>query len=84
MNKLDNEKLEKVAPVISEFDGKIVEIKINLNDDVVEGQVIMIIESFNIYLKIPSSVYGIVQNILVKNGQSIKKGQILASIMKQT
>lgn len=66
--------------VKSPFNGIIFEIKVNENDNVVRGQVILIIESFNIYLKIPSPIYGNIQNIFVSVGQKIEKDQVLMNI----
>ena len=74
MNKSEN------VTVKSPYDGKIVEVRVNVNDNVVEGQVILMIESFNIYLKIPSPVYGNITNILVSVGQIVNKNQSLINI----
>lgn len=49
-------------------------------DTVVEGQTLCIVEAMKLMNEVKSSVAGKVKKILVKDGQSIKKGQVLVII----
>lgn len=49
-------------------------------DNVVEGQTLCIVEAMKLMNEVKSSVTGKVKKILVKDGQSIKKGQVLVII----
>ncbi|MCK5295803.1 MAG: biotin/lipoyl-binding protein [Alphaproteobacteria bacterium] len=79
----------KVAPVVSSTEGvavttampgTIISIEVNENDEVEEGDVILILEAMKMEVEVCATSAGVVSSIEVKAGDQVSEGQVLAYI----
>ncbi|MEM1634824.1 MAG: biotin/lipoyl-containing protein [Thermosphaera sp.] len=62
--------------------GKIVELKVGLNDPVDENTIVALMESMKMIVEVKSHLKGVVENIYVKQGQAVKKGDPIIKVRK--
>lgn len=60
--------------------GKVWKIEAKLDDMVEEGTVVVILESMNMEMPVESEEEGVVDRILVREGQEVKEGQPLIEL----
>ena len=60
--------------------GKVWKIEVKPGDMVEEGTVVIILESMNMEMPVESEEEGVVDEILVKEGQEVKEGQALIEL----
>lgn len=61
----------------SPLSGNIFKVLVNVDDDVTEGQVVLVMEAMKMETEIRSTISGKVNKILVKEGDSVQTGQAL-------
>ena len=66
--------------VNSPMQGTILNVKVNVNDTVKKGQVLMILEAMKLENEILAPVDGVVKSIAVAKGQTVNSGQELLII----
>ncbi len=60
--------------------GKVIEIKVEKGSKINNGDVVLILEAMKMEQEIKSDIEGIVEEISVKEGEAVKKEQILITI----
>ncbi len=69
-----------VGDVTSPISGKVVNIKVNVGEEVKEGDVLLIVEAMKMENEIHSPVDGVVEEILVQVGESVNPDEVLIRI----
>ena len=72
-----------VGDVTSPISGKVVNIKVNVGQQVREGDVLLVVEAMKMENEIHSPIDGVVEEILVQVGESVNPDEVLVRI-KQT
>ncbi len=72
--------LAEMGEICATTDGTIVEIKIKPEDTVEEGDVIIVLEAMKMLNNVVTPVSGIVKEVIVKEGQQVKTGDLLVRI----
>ena len=73
-------KPKDVGDVTSPITGKVVNIKVNVGDEVKEGDVLLIIEAMKMENEIHSPVDGVVEDIFVRVGETVNPDEVLIKI----
>src|SRR5476651_531020 len=60
--------------------GVVIDVKVKVGDDVLSGQALIEVEAEKITAEVPTSVAGKVAQLLVKKGDKVKPGQVIALI----
>lgn len=66
--------------ILAPMPGKILDIHVNLDDEVVIGQSIFILEAMKMENELKANMGGIIHSIHVKTGESVEKNQLLLEI----
>lgn len=61
----------------SQMPGKILQVKVNAGDTVEKGQPLFLVDSCKMEFEIPSTVSGMVKEIITPVGSSVEKGDIM-------
>ena len=69
-----------VGDVTSPISGKVVNIKVNVGQEVKEGDVLLVVEAMKMENEIHSPVDGVVEEILVQVGESVNPDEVLIRI----
>lgn len=70
----------KIEPIIAPMPGKIVDLLVEENSEIKEGEPIVILEAMKMQNEISSHITGKVKKILVKQNDSVAKDEILLEI----
>uniref|UniRef100_A0A7C2BLN1 Biotin/lipoyl-binding protein n=1 Tax=Thermosphaera aggregans TaxID=54254 RepID=A0A7C2BLN1_9CREN len=62
--------------------GKILELKVKVNDQVDENTVVVLMESMKMIVEVKTHIKGVVENVYVKPGQAVKKGDPIIKLRK--
>jgi biotin carboxyl carrier protein len=62
--------------------GKILELKVKVNDQVGEGTVVALMESMKMIVEVKANIKGIVDEVYVAPGQAVKKGDPIIRLKK--
>jgi biotin carboxyl carrier protein len=62
--------------------GKILELKVKVNDQVGEGTVVALMESMKMIVEVKANIKGIVEEVYVAPGQAVKKGDPIIRLKK--
>ncbi len=73
-------KPRNVGDVTSPISGKVVNIKVNVGQEVKEGDVLLVVEAMKMENEIHSPVDGVVEEILVQVGESVNPDEVLIRI----
>lgn len=74
--------IELKVPDIGDFDGvEVIEVLINVGDTVAENQDIVTLESDKAAMEIPALLGGVIQELKVKVGDTVREGDVLALVM---
>ena len=69
-----------VGDVTSPITGKVVNIKVNVGDEVKEGDVLLVIEAMKMENEIHSPIDGVVEEIFVRVGETVNPDEVLIRI----
>jgi acetyl-CoA carboxylase biotin carboxyl carrier protein len=69
-----------MADVTAHINGTIFKIEIEIGSKVTAGEEIIILESMKMEIPIEAPVDGIVKEILIKEGQAVEEGDVVAVI----
>ncbi|MGA2224859.1 MAG: dihydrolipoamide acetyltransferase family protein [Syntrophobacteraceae bacterium] len=64
-------------------EGEIIEVLVHIGDRVEDGQTVLIVETDKATAEVPSPVTGIVKEIRVKSGQTVRVGEVLIVFIKE-
>ncbi len=64
-------------------EGEIIEVLVQVGDRVEDGQTVLIVETDKATAEVPSPVTGIVKEIRVKSGQTVRVGEVLIVFIKE-
>lgn len=70
--------------VKSEVVGSVWKIQCQPGQSVSQGDELIILESMKMEIPVEASESGVVQDVLVKEGQSVEEGQVVATIQRGT
>lgn len=70
----------EVQKIRAKFSGIVISVNVSPGDKVCKGEVLLVIETMQMEIKIPSPVTGVVQAITVGTGSKIETGQVLVVI----
>jgi len=73
-------KPKDIGDVTSPITGKVVNIKVNVGDEVKEGDVLLVVEAMKMENEIHSPVDGVVEEIFVRVGETINPDEVLIRI----
>ena len=68
------------TPIKAPLPGTITEVKVNVGDQVNQGDVVMVLEAMKMQNNIESEVTGTVTSITVKQGENVMEGAVLLTI----
>ncbi len=68
------------TPIKAPLPGTITEVKVNVGDNVNQGDVVMVLEAMKMQNNIESEVTGTVTSITVKQGENVMEGAVLLTI----
>lgn len=64
-------------------EGEIIEVLVSVGDKVIDGQPILVVETDKASVEVPSPVNGVVKEIRVKPGETVKVGQVLMTFIQE-
>lgn len=68
-------------PDLGDFDDvPVIEVLVSIGDSIEKDQSLMTLESEKATMEIPSPYAGLIQSVMVKEGQKVKKGSLIATI----
>ena len=67
----------------SDMPGLVVDIKCEVGDQITAGQAVVVLEAMKMQNELPSPGDGIVEEILVKAGQSVESGALLLRLAEE-
>jgi len=68
------------SAVVAPMTGKIVEVKVKVNDKVKEGDIVCILEAMKMENEIAAPISGVIREVYVSKGSSVSEGDILMVI----
>jgi biotin carboxyl carrier protein len=69
-----------MAAIVSSMPGRVVDIKVEVGEEITQGQELCVIEAMKMQMPVNSPQNGKVSDIKVELGQGIKKGDVLMEL----